>query len=89
MENNSPEIDIDNMDVVDIDLFSLNDADFLVKYGVLSAIWSKLIQLKIVTIVVKNNNVALRLLTNAQDSDVILNTYLDEVRNVFTSIQKM
>ncbi len=69
--------------VIELELFSLHDPDFFIKYSVLSAIWSKLIQLKIVGIVVVNNNVALRLFTELQDRDVILNTYLDEVRNVF------
>ncbi|POT59510.1 hypothetical protein C3432_01955 [Citrobacter amalonaticus] len=89
MENDGMGIIADDADVIEIALFSLHDPDFLTKYSALSAIWARLIQLKIVTIVITNDNVALRLFTSAQDRDVILNTYMDEVRNVFTNLQKI
>lgn len=72
--------------VIDVPLFSLDDPDLLMKYKALSGIWSKLIQLKLATINIRNNEVSICLFTYAQDSDVILNTYMDEVRNVFKNI---
>ena len=71
-------------EISEIELFSLYDPDFSIKYRVLSAIWAKLIQLTLVKIIIKDNNVALQLVTTAADRDVIMKTYMDEVRNVFS-----
>ena len=89
MKNDADHFLADDVDVIEIILFSLHDSDFLTKYNVASALWSKLIQLKLVTIAITDNNVVLRLYTYEQDRDVILNTYLDEVRNVFKNIQNI
>ncbi|WP_260863145.1 hypothetical protein [Citrobacter sp. Marseille-Q6884] len=86
MENDITLATADGAEIIELVLFSLQDPDFLTKYSTLSALWAKLIQLKIVTIAIDNNNVVLRLFTYESDSDVILNTYLDEVRNVFACI---
>lgn len=85
MVNDCADCLTDGVEIIEIVLFSMNDRDFLTKYSVLSALWSRLIQLKIATIAIRNHEVILRLFTNAQDKDVILNTYLDEVSNVFNS----
>lgn len=87
MRNDISDYLSNHLNAVEIDLFDVDDPRFLTKYNALSAIWSRLIQLEVVTIVIRNNHVALRLLTSAEDSDVVLNTYLDDVRNVFTRIQ--
>lgn len=87
MQNNTIRVIANGANVIELVLFSLQDPDFLAKYNLLSALWAKLIQLKIVTIAIENDNVVLRLFTYESDSDIILNTYLDEVRNVFACIQ--
>lgn len=87
MQNNTIEAITHSANVIELVLFSLQDPDFLAQYRLLSALWAKLIQLKIVTIAIENDNVVLRLFTHESDSDIILNTYLDEVRNVFICIQ--
>lgn len=87
MQNNTIEAITHSANVIELVLFSLQDPDFQAQYRLLSALWAKLIQLKIVTIAIENDNVVLRLFTHESDSDIILNTYLDEVRNVFICIQ--
>ncbi|WP_230350795.1 hypothetical protein [Lelliottia sp. WAP21] len=84
MERDDSGFLVNEADLIEIELFSLHDPDFVTKYRLLSALWAKLIQLNPVTIMITNNHVALRLFTAAPDRDVILKTYMDEVRNVFT-----
>lgn len=85
MVNDSTHCFTDGAEVIELVLFSIDDRDFLTKYSALSALWSRIIQLKMATIAIKNHDVVLRLFTDAQDRDVILNTYMDEVNNVFNS----
>lgn len=70
----------------EVNLFSLKDSDFIMKYSLLSIFWSKLLQFAKAKINVLDDHIYLQASTNTEESLVIIKTYLDDVRNVFSKM---
>nr|WP_318383150.1 hypothetical protein [uncultured Enterobacter sp.] len=70
----------------EVKVFQLSDPNFLPKYALLSAYWSKLIQLRIAKIKIKDDFITLCLKSDSSEGEAILDTYLEDVRNVFSAL---